>query len=102
MASRLNLHEEFCNILETRNVYFQPPASFNMSYPCIRYSPSEPDQKYADNRYYTKTNRYDGIVIDRDPESKIPDKILEHFSRCKLGNPYVADNLNHFPFTIYY
>lgn len=102
MARRPNLHEELCKILGSRNVYFQPPQNLNMSYPCIRYSPIEPHQGYADDRNYCKTGGYDGIVIDYDPESDIPGKILEHFPMCKLGRPYVADNLNHFPFTLYY
>lgn len=102
MVSRPNLHEEFCKILESRNAYFQPPENIRMGYPAIRYSLSEPDQKYANNRNYSKTNRYEGIVIDADPESGIPDKLLEHFEMCRLGTPYVADNLNHFPFTLYY
>ena len=102
MASRLKLHEELCELLGSNSVYFQPPYSLKMSYPCIRYSPSEPDQKYADNKNYSKTNRYDGMVIDYDPESGIPDKILEHFEMCRLGRPYTADGLNHFPFTLYY
>ena len=100
MASRLKLHEELCKILESRNVYFQPPQS--MKYPCIRYAFGEPNQTYANDLNYNYTNRYDGVVIDRDPESTIPVKIAGHFSRCKMGKPYIADNLNHFPFTLYY
>ena len=102
MGRRLYLHEELCEILESRNAYFQPPSSVSMNYPCIRYSLDEPAQTYANDKNYTNTNRYDGVVIDRDPESDIPGKLLAHFSMCRLGKPYVANNLNHFPFTIYY
>lgn len=102
MASRLELHEEFCNLLGSRNVYFNPPESVQMKYRCIRYSKSEPDAKRANDKVYVKTNRYDGVVIDQNPDSEIPDKLLEHFSLCSLGRSYIANNLNHFPFTIYY
>ncbi len=102
MASRLDLHEELCNLLKSRNVYFQPPTSVKMKYDAIRYSLSEPNIKRADNGVYLKVNRYEGLVITRDPDSTIPDDILHHFKMCSLGRPYVADNLNHFPFTIYY
>lgn len=102
MASRLKLHEELCEILGTRNVYFQPPASVMMKYDAIRYSLADPNLKRADNGVYLKTNRYDGIVITYDPDSAIPDTILNHFPMCSLGRPYIADNLNHFPFTVYY
>lgn len=102
MASRLDLHEELCALLKSRNVYFQPPASVMMKYDAIRYSLVDPDVKRADDKVYLKTNQYEGIVITRDPDSTIPDDILHHFKMCSLGRPYVADNLNHFPFTIYY
>ena len=102
MASRLKLHEEFCEILGNRNVYFNPPETLKMSYPCIRYSCADPDQIYANDKTYRKMNEYEGVIIDYDPDSIIPDKTLEHFSMCKASKPYRADNLNHFPFTLYY
>lgn len=102
MASRLNLHEELCEILNSTNAYFQPPHSLIMKYPCVRYSLDEPNQTYANDSNYNLTKRYDGVVIDRDPESDIAYKILAHFPMCRLGKPYVANNLNHFPFTLYY
>lgn len=102
MASRLKLHEELCELLGSRNVYFQPPASVMMRYDAIRYSLAEPDLKRANDTAYLKTNQYDGVVITYDPDTTIPDAMLEHFEMCSLGKPYVADNLNHYPFTIYY
>lgn len=102
MADRLELHEELCAILGSRNAYYQPPASIKMQYPCIRYSSDGNDAVHADNRVYRKVNRYEGVVIDSDPDSKFPDMILEHFPMCSLGRGYTADNLNHFPFTLYY
>lgn len=102
MARRLNLHEELCETLESKSVYFQPPQSLSMNYPCIRYALDEPSQIYAGDKNYNCTKRYDGVVIDRDPESNIPGKLLARFERCRLGKPYVADNLHHFPFTLYY
>ena len=107
MASRLELHEEFIDILGSRTekesrVYFQPPASKTMSYPCIRYSKGVPDLKLANNKIYKSTNRYEVIVIDPDPDSEIADKILHHFQMCRIDQRYTADNLNHTVLTIYY
>lgn len=102
MANRADLHEELCTILGTRNVYFQPPESVRMQYDAIRYSLVGKDIKRANNRMYLFTNQYDGVVITRDPDTTIPDKILAHFEMCSFGRPYTADNLNHYPFTIYY
>jgi hypothetical protein len=102
MASRLNLHEELCDLLGTRNVYFQPPASVEMKYPCIRYSRPRVDLQHANNKIYANTNQYEVILIDFDPDSKVFDKILNQFKMCSFDAGYTADNLNHFKFTIYY
>jgi hypothetical protein len=102
MAKRLTLHEELCEILGSRNVYYQPPESVKMKYDAIRYQLDGKDLKRANNKIYNSVNRYDGVVITRDPDTDIPDRILSHFEMCSVGRPYIADNLNHYPFTIYY
>ena len=102
MASRLKLHEELCAVLGTNSVYFQPPASVKMSYPCIRYSKAGISHTRADNGIYKNTNKYEVIVIDRNPDSNIHERILEHFEMCSYDRGYVADNLNHFTLTLYY
>lgn len=107
MASRLKLHEEFVNILESggeydERVYYQPPESIKLRYPCIKYSKDGVNTKYADNRSYMNTNKYEVIVIDYDQDSEIPDKILNNFQMCSLDRIYTADDLYHFAFTIYY
>lgn len=100
--SRLNLHEELCEILGNRNVYFQPPASVRLNCPCIKYSQSTPDVKRADDKVYNSTERYELIYIDSDPDSKVPNEILNRFQMCRFDRRYVADNLNHSVLTIYY
>lgn len=102
MASRLELHEELCEILGSRNVYFQAPSSVKMQYDAIRYELSDKDLKRANDKIYQKTNQYSGVVITRDPDTTIPDEILSHFEMCSFGRPYTSDNLNHYPFTLYY
>lgn len=102
MASRLNLHEEFCTILGTTNVYYNPPESVKMRYDAIRYELAGKDLRRANDKVYTKTNQYDCVFITHNPDSGVPDAILERFSMCSLGRPYVADNLYHFPFTLYF
>lgn len=102
MASRLYLHEEFCELLETRNAYYQPPEGLKMQYPAIRYSDSGIDTMYADNRAYRNTRRYDGVVIDPNPDSSIPEMMLDRFKMCNFSKGYAVNNLTHFPFTLYY
>lgn len=102
MADRLELQATFEEILGSRNVYFNTPESVKMKYDAIRYELAGKDIKRADNRLYHFTNCYDGVVITRDPDTAIPDMILSHFEMCSFGRPYVSDNLNHYPFTLYY
>lgn len=102
MASRLDLHEELCKILGTRNVYFQPPESVKLVYPCIVYSTSGVFKLNANNRLYKSRNSYEVIVIDHDPDTNIVDRILEHFPMCRFDRSYASDNLNHYVLTLYY
>lgn len=102
MASRPELHEELCVLLGSRNVYYQPPSSVQMKYPCIRYSSDGVNVDRANNRAYITHNRYEGVVIDYDPDSEFPASILEHFQMCSLEPGYTADGMNHFPFTLYF
>ena len=102
MGSRLDLHEEFCTLIDSRNVYYQPPESTTMRYPGIRYSKNSPNLKRANDEIYHQINRYEVTVIDYDPDSEIPDKILRHFQMCSIDRTYVADNLNHTVLTLYY
>lgn len=104
---RLNLHSKFIDILGTRGekvtrVYFQPPGSEDMKYPCIRYLFGSPDLKRANDKIYGTTNRYEVMVIDYDPESPIAGQILNEFQHVSPGIPYTADNLYHWPLTLYY
>lgn len=102
MASRLELHEELCKLLGSRNVYFQPPGSLTLKYPCIVYALSGIDKKNANNTVYKTDKRYELTIIDYDPDSEIPDKILEHFAKCSFDRMFVSDNLNHWVFSLYY
>ena len=101
-ARRFILHEEFCDLLESRAVYYQPPESLKMNYPCIRYSGSGFDTLYADNRAYKSIERYEGVFITRDPNSDIPELMMNQFEMCNFGSRYTANNLYHHPFTLYY
>lgn len=102
MASRLELHEELCEVLGTGNVYFQTPESVKMQYDAIRYELAGKNLKRANNKIYMSTNQYDGVIIARDPDTTIPDKLLAHFEMCSFGKPYTSGNLYHYPFTLYY
>lgn len=101
MSTRLELHEILCEILGTRNVYFQPPESIRMKYPAIRYMRYDLDDLKADNISYKKRVVYQLTVIDPNPDSEIIDKIRD-LPYCSFDRHYESDNLNHDVFTLYY
>lgn len=106
MGQRIELHEKLCGIMALfgipeEQVYFQPPENIKLSYPCLIYKRSIPNVRYADNMPYTRKQRYEGMIIDKDPDTEIPDKIME-LPYCSFDKPYTADNLNHYPFQIHY
>ena len=101
MASRLKLHEELCEILGSRNVYFQP-ESVKMKYPCIRYSLSGIRQFKAGDKQYRAVNEYDIVTMDLDPDGTIHAKILAKYPTASYVTGYVADSLNHNKIKLYY
>ena len=99
--SRIELQALLETILGTRNVYFQPPATIRMSYPCIVYSLSRGSYRYADNNKYRSLRQYSVTVIDRSPTSKIADAI-ELLDYCEHNITFAHENLNHYAFTLYF
>lgn len=98
---RLQLHEVLCEILGTRNVYFQPPESVQMNYPAIVYGLDDIGNVYANNRVYLSPRRYAVTVIDEDPDSRIVDKVCL-LPMCRFNRHYEKDNLNHDVFELYF
>lgn len=96
------LREIQINCLGYQHTYFEPTEQTRLQYDAILYKNAGMDAKHADNRNYYVRNSWQVICISRDPETAVPRAIVEHFERCRPGTPYVADNLYHFPFTIYY
>lgn len=108
MGSRLQLQTLLENLLVTEEepdkklkAYFQPPTNLVMEYPCIVYSRDTARTSFAGNRPYRYKKRYQITVIDRDPDSDIPDKVAA-LPTCTHSTFFVADNLNHDVFTIFF
>lgn len=101
MNRRIQLHQILVDLLGSTNVYFQPPSTVQMKFPCIIYSRDTRDEKFADNILYLGKDRYSISVVDKNPDSDIPDKVgalpLTSFSQH-----YVVDNLNHDVYSTYY
>lgn len=83
------------------SVYFQPPSSISMKYPAIVYQRDTADTRFANDKPYSFTLRYQITVIDRNPDSEIPDKVTE-LPMTSFERFFVADGLNHNVFMTYF
>lgn len=101
MGRRLELHEVLVSLLGSRNVYFQPPPTEKMRYPCIVYQRTRMDIKSANDLSYSNTIGYTITLIDANPDSLILEKIAR-LPMCRFDRHFTADNLNHDVFTLYY
>ncbi len=127
MGKRLDLHGKLCNVFSEvgewlwddtnfededslseaikeeakKHVYFQPPESLKLSYPCIVYERESADTKWADDKTYLFKKRYTVTVIDPNPDSTIIDAVAK-LPLCRYDRHFTSDNLNHDVFKIYY
>ena len=101
MDRRLKLQTLLESIKGISKVYFQPPETVKMSYPCIVYSLDADKCLHANNSLYFLRKRYMLTVIDKNPDSVIPDAV-RGLSYCDFERSYKKDNLNHWVFTIFF
>lgn len=99
MGPRPDLHALLVAI--TPKVYFQPPPTLQIEYPCIIYERDALDSKHADNYPYALTKRYMITVIDEDPDSELPIKVAQ-LPMSTFNRFFTADQLNHDVFSVYF
>lgn len=101
MGTRLDLHALLVSILDSRNVYYQPPNNVHMEYPAIVYEREDIENAFANNNVYAQGNVYSVTVIDEDPDSEIVQKVSK-LPTAKFNRHFTSDNLNHDVFTLHY
>lgn len=101
MGQRAELHAILTDILGTDSVYFSPPPSVYLKYPCIVYRRDYELKQFADDIPYSRRKRYQVTAIALDPDSDIPDKIAE-LPLCVYERFFTADNLNHDVFKLFF
>lgn len=101
---RLDLQAELEAVMGSLGkVYFEPDRNVKLAYPCICYFMSHTDYSYTNNLIYLGHRQYDVSIIDRDPDSDLPKRLEEHgFYRLRFDRAYLADNLHHFVYKLYY
>jgi len=99
MAPRLQLHDLLAEMAE--HVYYQPPNNMTIEFPCVLYARDDSFSEHADNRPYIHAKRYQLTVVDRNPDSPLPDQV-EALPLCSFDRAYAMDELNHWVFNLYF
>lgn len=102
MATRLEFHQALQTATCLKNLYYQPPETVKMKYPCLVYQKEAIDSQYADDMAYRSMNRYQVTVIDRVVDSPYTTALLDGFQYTRFSRHYAVDNLHHDVLTIYY
>lgn len=99
---RLNLHAKLLEFLGENRVYYQPPETFKMSYPCIIYSLSVLSSIHADNKTYHVDDRYRVTYVTNDPDDPKIKEILFFFDKIRFTTSFVSDGLYHYEYELYF
>ena len=83
---------------EAPKLYFQPPESVKLVYPCIIYHLRTLTSDYANDAPYRLTTGFDITYITRSPTSKVPTKLAK-LPCVGFDRYYVSDNLHHYAYT---
>ena len=97
MSKRLKVSEMLHEICD--NVYFQPPPSKSLSFPCIIYKGPKLNKIHADDDTYHLNEQYTITVIDSDPDSTLPEQVAM-LKMCSMTQSFTSENLYHTVFTL--
>lgn len=104
MARRQELNQKLIEILGlgSDHVYYNPPETIKLRYPCIIYNPTNKQTLMADNDTYRSINQYQLTIIDRNPDSEIVDNVINAFQYCTMERWFVYDELNQWVLRLFY
>lgn len=83
---------------ETPHVYFEPPESVKMVYPCFVYHFLGTIDLYSNGDIYLQSEEYSVRYITKTPDPPLPKAIMD-LPYASFESHYTAENLHHFMFT---
>jgi hypothetical protein len=101
MGTRLQLQTLLDSLVDDGRAYYQPKPNVTIGYPAIVYSLDLTDTKFADNKPYSQTDRYQVTVIDRNPDTDIRRKVAA-LPMCTFRRSFATSDLNHYIFDLYF
>ena len=72
-----------------------------MNYPAIVYRLDDVDKTYANDGVYLSNRRYAVVVIDKDPDTNLVQKVT-NLPMSRFDRHFKKDNLNHYIFNVYF
>lgn len=102
MDRRLELQSKLEKLNNVNKVYYQPPNSVMLQYPCIIYNDQVGKTIKASDGLYGYTDSYELMYISKKSNKQIVYDLLSTFKYIKFDRTYVYDGLYHYVFTIYY
>lgn len=101
-VNRLELSDILSSVMEKcgeePHLYFQPPESVKLEYPCIIYHMRNLDSRYANDRPYKIDVGYDVMYITRSPISKVPVELVK-LPSFRYDRYYTSNGLYHYAYT---
>lgn len=101
MGTRLQLQTLLDSLVDDGRAYFQPKPNVTIEYPAIVYSLDLTDTKFADNKPYSQTDRYQVTVIDQNPDTETRRKVAA-LPMCTFRRGFATSGLNHYIFDLYF
>ena len=86
---------------DSPHVYFQPPSNVQMEYPAIVYERNPAETQFANNKPFRISKQYQVTLISEDPDQALWN-MLAQLPMCTHQRFFVADNLNHDVFSLYF
>lgn len=97
---RLELHDKLLELVG--HAYYSPPESIKMVYPAAVYDMTRFRVVPADDAPYRKFPAYIITIIDREDDVDWVSMMIDNFKYCSLERGFIADNLKHWSFIVYY
>ncbi len=86
-------------IMHCDSVYFQPPSSLKLKYPCIVYNLNDINDKKADEISDDRHYQFRLTLISPNPDNNIVDKIM-NLKYAKYVRSFSTQGLYHYMFDI--
>ena len=99
---RIELQNKLEEVLGSNKVYFRPPESIKLSYPCLVYNLRDGDARFADNAVYKFTRAYDVQLIHKTADTDLIEALMMAFPYIRFESSFRFDNLIHENFVLYY